>query len=107
MTNMFYVIFVALVMLLWISNLSVSYDIISTGYTALWSDTIPKWNVQLLVGTQSHLFLFQHICLVKLEYQNASCQSLNYAFTHSNQPICPVVVIIQRDLPLSSLYPSC
>ena len=56
MTNMSYMIFTALVMLLQITNLSVSYDIISTGFTVLWSDTIPKWNVQLLVGIQSHLF---------------------------------------------------
>ena len=59
MTNMSYVIFTALVMLLWITNLSVSYDIISTGSAVLWSDTIPKWNVQLLVRIQSHLFPFQ------------------------------------------------
>ena len=59
MTNMSYMIFTALVMLLQITNLSVSYDIICTGYTALWSDTIPKWNVQLFIGIQSHLFLFQ------------------------------------------------
>ena len=59
MTNISYVLFTALVMLLWITNLSVSYDIISTGYTVLWSDTIPKQNVWLLVGIQSHLFPFQ------------------------------------------------
>ena len=63
MTNMSYVIFTALVMLLWITNLSVSYDITCTGYTALWSDTIPKWNVQLLVRIQSHLFPFQQYLL--------------------------------------------
>ena len=60
MTNMSYVIFTALVMLLRITNLSVSYDIISTGYTALYSNMIPRQNVWLLVRIQSHLFPFQH-----------------------------------------------
>ena len=60
MTNMSYVIFTALVMLLWITNLSVSYDITCTGYTALWSDTIPCWNVWFQVGITSHDILFQH-----------------------------------------------
>ena len=52
MTNMSYALSMALVMLLWITNLS------CTGYTVLRSDTIPKWNVQLLLGIQSHLFPF-------------------------------------------------
>ena len=64
---MFYVIFAVLVMLLWIRNLSVSYDIIST---VLWSDTIPMWNVWLLVGIQSHLFPFQHSHSIELPCQS-------------------------------------
>ena len=60
MTNMYYVIFTALVMLLQITNLSVSNDVSYTGLTALWSDTIIKWNVQLLLGIwTSHMILFQ------------------------------------------------
>ena len=59
MTNMSYMILTALVMLLQITNLSVSNDIISTGCIVLWSNTIPKWNVWLLVRIQSHLFPFQ------------------------------------------------
>ena len=59
MTNMSYMVFIALVMVLQITNLSVSYNVTCTGYTALWSDTIPEWNVQLLVRIQSHLFPFQ------------------------------------------------
>ena len=35
MTNMTYVLSIALVMLLQITNLSVSYDIVCTGYTVL------------------------------------------------------------------------
>ena len=60
MTNMSYMLSTALVMLLWITNLSVSYDITCTGYTVLLSNTISKQNVWLLVRIQSHLFLFQH-----------------------------------------------
>ena len=72
MINMSYMLFTALVMLLWITNLSVSNDIISTGYTALWSDTIPSQNVQLLVGIQSHLFPFQQRVPLGLSKPNAS-----------------------------------
>ena len=42
MTNMSYVISNALVMLLWITNLSVSNDLISTDYSMVWFDTILK-----------------------------------------------------------------
>ena len=61
MINMSYMLFTALVMLLWITNLSVSNDVISTGYAALWSNMIPKQNVWLLIRMQSHLLPFQQL----------------------------------------------
>ena len=61
MTNVSCMILSTLVMLLWITNLSVINDISHTGWTALWSDTISNWNVQLLLGMISHYHPFQHI----------------------------------------------
>ena len=60
MTNMSYVISSALVMLLWITNLSVSMT--SFAQVELCFDLIQflNWNVQLLIRIQSHLILFQH-----------------------------------------------
>ena len=63
---MSYVLSIALVMLLQITNLSVSYDVTCTGWTALWSNTIPKWNVQLLIRMLSHLLPFPHSHSIKL-----------------------------------------
>ena len=62
MTNISCVIVIALVMLLWITNRSVSNNVICTGWTALWSNTIPKWNVQLLLSF-AHDFGALHFAL--------------------------------------------
>ena len=58
MTNISYMISSALVMLLQITNLSLSNDTICTGWTVLWSNTVPKWNVQLLVRIHLTWFHF-------------------------------------------------
>ena len=59
MTNMSYVIFLALVMLLQITNLSVSNDMKITAFGCT-MPTIPKWNVQLSIGMHITLLPFQH-----------------------------------------------
>ena len=53
-------------MLLRITNLSVSMTSFASDDTAQWSDTIPIQNVQLLGGIHLTLFLLQHSHLIKL-----------------------------------------
>ena len=61
MINMSYMILKALVILLWITNSSVSDDVISTGWTALWSNTVPSQKVKLYMRIHLTWFCFNMI----------------------------------------------
>ena len=72
-TTVCYVILISLSLMLWITNPSVSHDVICTGWTALWSNTIP---IILLITTFYLLILIHHFTLKILSDVNKTVDEL-------------------------------